>query len=142
MATSYYNNPSATAEFFKDGFFYPGDMGYLDSQGRLVLEGRSNEVINLGGVKLNPEIIDTIALSQLGVIDCATFPIPGPKGVEQLAIALVTDSDFDHEHFEKAMAKKSPFPIAAAVQMKAIARNENGKIMRTLLSQQYLGQSD
>ena len=142
MATSYYNNPAATAEFFKDGFFYPGDMGYLDSEGRLVLEGRSNEVINLGGVKLNPEIIDTIALAQLGVIDCATFPIPGPKGVEQLAIALVTDSDFDQEHFEKAMAKKSPFPIAAAIQMAKIVRNENGKIMRSLLSEQYLSQGE
>ena len=138
MATSYFKNPAATAEFFKHGFFYPGDMGFLDNSGRLVLEGRSNEVINLGGAKLNPEMIDKIALAQLGVIDCATFAIPGPAGVEQLAIALVTDSDFIPEHFEKVMAKKSPYPIAAAIQMPAIARNENGKVLRTLLSQQYL----
>jgi len=138
MATSYYNNPAATAEFFKNGFFYPGDMGYLDSSGRLILEGRSNEVINLGGAKLNPEIIDKIALAQLGVVDCAAFSIPGPAGVEQLAIALVTDNDFNPEHFEKAMAKKAPFPIAAAVQMPGIPRNENGKILRSILSEQYL----
>ena len=138
MATFYYNNPAATAEFFKDGFFYPGDMGLLDDSGRLVLEGRSNEVINLGGAKLNPEMIDKIALAQLGVIDCATFAIPGPAGVDQLAIALVTDGDFNPELFEKAMAKKSPYSIAAAIQMPSIARNENGKIMRTLLTQQYL----
>jgi acyl-coenzyme A synthetase/AMP-(fatty) acid ligase len=140
MATSYYKNPAATAEFFKDGFFYPGDRGYLDSQGRLVLEGRTNEVINLGGVKLNPEAVDKIALAQLGVLDCAAFAIPGAAGVEQLAIALVTDSDFDQALFEKAMAKKSPFPIAAAIQLPRIPRNENGKILRRALSEQYLSQ--
>jgi len=138
MASGYYKNPAATTEFFKDGFFYPGDLGYLDSSGRLVLEGRSNEVINLGGVKMNPEVIDAIAMAQLGVIDCATFSIPGPAGVEQLAIALVTDSDFNPENFEKAMAKKSKFPIAAAFLVSAIARNENGKILRSQLSEQYL----
>jgi acyl-CoA synthetase (AMP-forming)/AMP-acid ligase II len=138
MATSYYKNPAATAEFFKDGFFYPGDRGYLDTEGRLVLEGRTNEVINLGGVKLNPEAVDKIALAQLGVLDCAAFPIPGAGGVEQLAIALVTDEDFDPESFEKTMAKKSPFPIAAAIQLPKIPRNENGKIMRKALSEQYL----
>ena len=140
MATSYYKNPAAATEFFKDGFFYPGDLGYLDSEGRLVLQGRINEVINLGGVKMNPEVIDKLALAQLGVVDCATFVIPGPTGVEQLALALVTDSDFIPEHFEKAMAKKSPFPIAAVLTMSSIARNENGKIMRTVLTQQYLSQ--
>jgi len=138
MASGYYNNPAATTEFFKDGFFYPGDMGYLDSSGRLVLEGRSNEVINLGGVKMNPEVIDAIAMAQLGVIDCAAFSIPGPAGVEQLAIALVTDSDFSPENFEKAMAKKSKYPLAAAFLVSAIARNENGKILRSQLSEQYL----
>ena len=138
MTTSYYKNPAASAEFFKDGFFYPGDIGLLDVQGRLVLEGRTNEVINIGGVKLNPEVIDKIALAQLGVVDCATFSIPGEAGVERLAIALVIDADFNPQLFEKAMEKKSPHRLAMVVQMEKIERNENGKIMRSTLSKQFL----
>jgi acyl-coenzyme A synthetase/AMP-(fatty) acid ligase len=141
MATSYYKNPVATAEFFKDGFFYPGDKGYLDESGRLVLEGRINEVINLGGVKLNPEVVDDLAMAQLGVVDCAAFSIPGPAGIDQLALALVTDEDFSPEFFEKAMAKKSPYKIATFILTEKIARNENGKILRAALTERFIQES-
>jgi acyl-coenzyme A synthetase/AMP-(fatty) acid ligase len=141
MSKSYYKNPVATAQFFKDGYFYPGDKGYLDPAGKLVLEGRINEVINLGGVKLNPEIIDEIALAQLGVIDCATFAVPGPTGIDQLAMALVTDGDFTPELFEKAMAKKSPYAISKMILTDKIARNENGKILRSALTQRFIEES-
>ena len=134
MATSYYNNPEATAQYFRDGFFYPGDLAYLDHAGRLVLQGRSNEVINLGGVKINPERIDAIALTQIGIKDCAVFAHLNEAGVEELAIALVVDEGFDKESFEKAMSKDSPYPIRRAIIVKEIPRNENGKILRNLLA--------
>jgi acyl-coenzyme A synthetase/AMP-(fatty) acid ligase len=142
MSHSYYKNPAATAEFFKDGFFYPGDSGHLDSSGRLILNGRTNEVINLGGAKLNPEIIDRIAISQLGVVDCAAFAVPGLADIDQLALALVVDGDFDREFFEKAIMKKSPHSIAIIVLTEKIARNENGKVLRSALSKQYLDSLD
>ena len=133
MATSYYKNPQATAQFFKDGYFYPGDLGFIDLTGRLMLQGRSSEVINLGGVKVNPERIDSIALAQLGVRDCATFARMNDSGVEELGIALVVDVDFDKENFEKAMASKSPVQIRQASIVQVIPRNEMGKIQRDLL---------
>jgi acyl-CoA synthetase (AMP-forming)/AMP-acid ligase II len=134
MATSYYKNPEATAEFFKDGYFYPGDLGFIDSVGRLFLEGRSTEVINLGGVKVNPERIEIIARAQLGVRDCAAYGRINDSGVEELGIALVVDEDFDKENFEKAMAAKSLHRLQQARILPAIPRNENGKIQRHLLS--------
>jgi acyl-coenzyme A synthetase/AMP-(fatty) acid ligase len=134
MATSYYKNPDATSRFFKDGYFYPGDLGFIDHQGRLVLEGRSTDVINLGGVKINPERIESIALAQLGVRDCAAFAAISSSGVEELAIALVVDGDFNQENFEKAMEKKSPHPIRKAAIVPNIPRNETGKIQRHLLA--------
>jgi long-chain acyl-CoA synthetase len=140
MASSYYKNPEISAQFFKDGFFYPGDRGYLDPQGRLVLEGRTNEIINIGGAKLNPEAIDRIALAQPGVIDCAAFSIAGPLGVDQLAIALVTEGNFDPDIFTTAMATLAPYRIASIFPVASIDRNENGKILRSALSQQYLEQ--
>jgi acyl-coenzyme A synthetase/AMP-(fatty) acid ligase len=134
MSTSYYKNLDATARFFKDGYFYPGDLGFLDDQGRLLLEGRSTDVINLGGVKINPERIESIALAQLGVRDCAAFAAIGSAGVEELALALVVDSEFNRENFEKAMEKKSPHAIRQAKVVPAIPRNETGKIQRHLLA--------
>lgn len=134
MATKYYKNPKASAEFFQEGFFYPGDLGFINAQGQLVLAGRANEVINLGGVKINPEKVEEVALAQLGVSDCACYSVIGVAGVEELAIALVTDEDFDLEIFKKTMAKKSLSLPSQFIQVDAIPRNENGKILRSQLS--------
>ncbi|NBR13875.1 MAG: hypothetical protein EBU01_04735 [Crocinitomicaceae bacterium] len=103
MATFYYNNLADTLQYFKDGYFYPGDLGFIDNEGRLVLEGRNTDVINLGGVKVNPDRIEVIALSQVGIRDCATFGHINDSGVEELCIAIVIDSEFNRENFEQAM---------------------------------------
>lgn len=134
MANSYYKNAEATAQFYKDGFFYPGDLGLIDQKGRLVLEGRSSEVINLGGIKLNPERIESITLGQLGVRDCAAFARISDSGVEELAIAIVVDTNFKKEIFEKAIAANLAIPIRHIVILDSIPRNESGKIQRNLLT--------
>lgn len=41
-----------------DGWFYPGDIGRIDPDGLLIVTGRADEVINCGGAKFTPEIIE------------------------------------------------------------------------------------
>lgn len=43
---------------FKDGWFYPGDVGILNPDGRLKLLGRSDRLVNIGGVKYDPAILE------------------------------------------------------------------------------------
>jgi acyl-coenzyme A synthetase/AMP-(fatty) acid ligase len=134
MVTSYYKNPLATELFFRNGYFYPGDLGFIDHAGRLILQGRSTDVLNLGGVKISPERIESIALAQIGVRDCAVFASVGDSGVEKLCIAVVVDADFDREIFKESMAAKSPHAIGWVQIVSAIPRNETGKIQRNLLA--------
>jgi long-chain acyl-CoA synthetase len=134
METSYYKNPEATEQYFKNGYFYPGDLGFIDQAGRLNLQGRSTDVINLGGVKVNPEHIESIALAQLGVRDCAVYGHINSSGVEELYIVAVVDNDFDQEIFEQAMASMAEIPISRISIVPSIARTETGKIQRNLLS--------
>src|SRR5262249_9390044 len=44
-ATEYVNNPQATAKVFRDGWFYPGDLGYLTEDQMLVIVGRQETVL-------------------------------------------------------------------------------------------------
>ena len=134
MLTEYYKNPQATAQFFRGVYFYPGDLGFLDNQGRLHLEGRSSDVLNLGGVKINPERIEAAALAAPGVRDCGAYSFLGPSGVEELHLALVVDSNFDHKLFEHTMEKSFPKLIRGAKLVSLIPRNETGKIQRNKLS--------
>jgi acyl-coenzyme A synthetase/AMP-(fatty) acid ligase len=137
-ATSYINSPEATKEYFKNGYFYSGDMGYKTKGGRLFITGRSNEVINLGGVKVNPEQVDRIAIEERGVQDTAAFALEDETGMPKLAIALVTDSDFNEDVFRENM--KNNFrgaKLEAIFQISAIPRNPNGKVLRRELSMKF-----
>ena len=66
------------AEIFKDGWFYPGDLGHLTADGLLVITGRVTEVLNRGGDKLAPELIEEVLRMVPEISDAAAFAVPEP----------------------------------------------------------------
>jgi len=139
MAEFYINDEVATSKFFRDGFFYPGDMGYLDPKGKFFLTGRANEVLNLGGVKISPEQVDDLASTEPGVQDAAAFGLDDESGIPKLAIALVVDHEFNEESFLTSMKLKFPrAKIEKIFRLNAIPRNANGKILRRDLNQNVI----
>jgi long-chain acyl-CoA synthetase len=55
----YWNNPAATAEVLKDGWLYTGDLGYVDKDGYLIVEGRYKSLLIANdGEKYSPEGIE------------------------------------------------------------------------------------
>ena len=56
----YHNRPDATAAVMKDGWFYSGDLGRMDEQGRITITGRKKEMIVLAsGKNIYPEEIES-----------------------------------------------------------------------------------
>ncbi|WP_063042637.1 AMP-dependent synthetase/ligase [Nocardia grenadensis] len=57
--TGYWNNPQATAETFRDGWFATGDLGTLDQDGYLTVIGRKKEIIvTTAGKNVAPAVIE------------------------------------------------------------------------------------
>ena len=56
MPNSYLNDPDNVA--FENGWFYPGDTGFITKTGELAVLGRFEEVVNIGGVKLSLNHLD------------------------------------------------------------------------------------
>jgi len=66
-----------------------GDSGWLDEEGYLYLSGRSDDVINTGGVKLHPEAIEAVLLRHPDVADVAVFGIADREWGQSVAAAIV-----------------------------------------------------
>ena len=132
MAIEYFNNPKTTGEHFIDGWFYPGDMGYQQEDGLVVLKGRQSDVINLGGVKVTPNTIDHFLLEQPGVIDCATIGFTNALGIEELYTAVVVQAGTHTSQLSKLIINQLPpiYNSTKLITLTAIPRNAAGKVIR------------
>jgi acyl-coenzyme A synthetase/AMP-(fatty) acid ligase len=132
MATHYVGDPEATAQAFRDGWFYPGDAGYLDAQGALHVVGRASELANIGGNKVSLERIDETLAGFAGVQDLAAFVVPGSR-VDRVWLAVVATEGFDEAALRVHCAEKFATGTPGILVVPKIPRNEMGKIMRTRL---------
>lgn len=132
MVAEYFENPAETAKSFLDGWFYTGDLGFIDAQGRLVLSGRKQDVINRGGVKINPFRIDACLQALHGVEDAAAFSFEMESGEIGIGAAIVANELIDTEEIrQKAMKILGQLASPEVVfKTDSIPRNQMGKIVR------------
>jgi long-chain acyl-CoA synthetase len=93
----YYNNPDATREALIDGWLFTGDLGYLDDEGFLYIQGRKKSVIvTPAGKKIYPEEVETEILKSPGIAECIVWGhIDSASGSEEVVEAIVVP---DREH--------------------------------------------
>ncbi|WP_291835317.1 AMP-binding protein [Limimaricola sp.] len=93
LARGYLNAPEAQARAFRDGWFHPGDIGYLTATGALRIVSRDDDVINIGGLKLEAMAIDAILREVDGILDAACFMNPKPGAPAELFAFVVFAPD-------------------------------------------------
>ncbi|HEX2275459.1 MAG TPA: fatty acid--CoA ligase family protein, partial [Acidimicrobiales bacterium] len=76
--------PAAT-----DGWYYTGDLGRVDPDGRVYVLGRLKELVNRGGLKVSPTEIETAARSHPRVADAAVVGTPDPVLGEAICLCVV-----------------------------------------------------
>ncbi len=85
----YYEMPELTREVLKDGWFYTGDLGYIDKKGIIYITGRNKNMIVLkNGKKIFPEEVETLVNRIELVEECMAFGLPDKKDKDDVMLAV------------------------------------------------------
>jgi acyl-CoA synthetase (AMP-forming)/AMP-acid ligase II len=133
VVDGYFESPEDTARYFRDGWFHPGDLGYIDGHGNLVVTGRIDDLMNLGGAKILPSRAEAIVLNIPGIDDAAAFAVASERDQPTLWIAYCGPAPVDAELIRTALPA---FPRVQVVRLPAIPRNPMGRIERAALRDQ------
>ncbi len=116
---------------FPRGWFAPGDIGTLLPDGSLILGGRDSEVLNVGGIKIDPAVVDAAATDFVGVRDAAAFGFERANGIAELGLAVVAGPGCDLRALDRALRAQMPGAHPTAFwQVAEIPRNRMGKAER------------
>jgi acyl-CoA synthetase (AMP-forming)/AMP-acid ligase II len=132
-----YGSLSSDIDNFSGGWFYPGDRGTVLENGMLVILGRTGDLINAGGAKIAPELVEEVMLGVSGVKDAAALAAIGSTGIEELWVAIVAEGTIDENEIIAHCARKNPdLKPSRLVVVAAIPRSATGKVQRGQLRQQ------
>ena len=71
----YYKNPEATSDSLKDGWFYLGDIGYMDEDGYLTIVDRKKDMIIASGFNIYPQEIDEVLMGHRQILEACTIGV-------------------------------------------------------------------
>jgi len=92
----YFNNPDATAECLREGWFYSGDIGYFDEEGYLVINGRKKSlIVNREGKNIYPEEVEQHISKSPYILECLAlgYREPGETTGERVGLIVVPDQE-------------------------------------------------
>ena len=139
LFVGYHNQPEKTAATRDaEGWFYTGDLGYVDEEGYLHFVGRAKEVINRGGSKIHPKEIEELLCQHPAILQAAVVGMPDERLGERVCAYIVTRdgqevgleeiNDFFIGH--KAMKYLHPEVI---VRLEEMPMTPTGKIQKVAL---------
>ena len=130
----YYNEPELTQSVFKDGWFVSSDIGTFDEDGYLYYIGRKDDVINLGGYKIAPTDVESLALQSGFVHECLCIEDQDEYGVPYLKLLVVVEdkSKFDPVALNAFLSDKlEKYKIPRVIEaVDALIKTFNGKTDR------------
>jgi acyl-CoA synthetase (AMP-forming)/AMP-acid ligase II len=139
----YWNNPTATAQVIKDGWFHTGDLGKLDEEGCVYISGRMKDVIISGGEIVSPLEVEKVLHQHPGVLEAAVIGLPDSVWGEKVT-AIVRPRDNSALTAEEVVTfcrgKLAPFMVPKEVILtdEAVPYDPtSGKLFRKMLRERF-----
>ena len=134
---TYWRDPGATARAWRDDAFTVGDLGRLDADGYLYLDGRRDDLIISGGVNVYPLEVEQALHDLDGVEAVAVFGVPDERWGQRVCAAVVgsaTPAEVQARARERLAAYKCPKEVFVVDDLPHTA---TGKLRRLDLADRF-----
>jgi long-chain acyl-CoA synthetase len=129
-------SPAMTATGFRNGWYYPGELGSLDELGYIFLQGRTSEVIFRGGAKIFPSEVEAVLQMHECVAEAAVVG-RALSNNEQEAVAFVVlkRPSTSGELLAHCRTQLTAFKVPRKIHIVAeLPKNLSGKIDKRALT--------
>jgi acyl-CoA synthetase (AMP-forming)/AMP-acid ligase II len=137
----YWQNPEATAEAIKGGWFYSGDMATIDEDGYIYFMDRKKDMIISGGYNIWPSEVENILYQHPAVFEAAVIAVPDEKWGEVVKGVIVLKEGLkasEEEIITFCKRHLSSFKAPKSVDfVSALPKNPAGKILRKEVREKY-----
>jgi acyl-CoA synthetase (AMP-forming)/AMP-acid ligase II len=89
LAVGYWQDDALTRKRFRDGWWRSGDMGYVDADGDLFVLGRTDNVINTGGMKVHGEEVERALLRHPSVAQAAVVGVADERWGQRIEAHVI-----------------------------------------------------
>jgi len=137
-----YLDKNETDKVLKNGLYYTDDIGYVDEEGYLFLEGRKNHLISSGGENINPLEIEDILVRHPSIEEVAVYPLKDDLWGEIVVASIVLNEESMNLSFDDIkifLKEKLPdFKIPKKIFFEEkLPKTDLGKVQKEKLIERY-----
>lgn len=134
----YWKNEEETNRVLDNFGYHTGDTGYQDEEGFLFVTGRKDDLVKVGGHRINPlEVEDAMVATKL-VIEAAVVGIPDDLlDTRLVALAVLKKGEVSEQTIIRACSERLPkYKLPESIRLiRALPRYSNGKINKEKCSE-------
>jgi fatty-acyl-CoA synthase len=136
VMTGYFEQPDATAESFRGGWFHSGDIAVWHPDGYIELRDRKKDIIISGGENISTIEVEQCVARHPAVLECAVVAIPDDKWGERpkaFVTLKVGAGATETEIIEFCKQHIAHFKAPAAIEFGDLPRTSTGKVQKFVL---------
>jgi len=104
--SEYFRDPAQTALTLRDGWFFTGDLGYVDEDGWLYFVDRKKDVIRRGGENMASVLIEKVLREHPRVLEAAVIGVPDPVLGQEVKAYVVANGPVTEEELRSFAAQR------------------------------------
>ena len=148
LMKGYANNPDATAQAMRNGYYRTSDVAMRGDNGYLTYVGRADDVFKSSDYRLSPFELESVLIEHEAIAEAAVVPSPDPvrlsvpKAFVTTRIGYEASVELARSVFRFSRERLSPFKRIRRIEFAELPKTISGKIRRVELRRREMARSE